>query len=106
MLAKTKFKQANIHNIFSFCNADTITELTNALRRISTTTKTADRWHSRIIPTGNIIFIYQLQELSFTRNGIIDIASCKFILMRGIDLQLFDQPIIELTMRNKLQCTN
>src|SRR6187200_548991 len=61
MFTKAKLKQANIDNILSFCNSNSITELTNAFRRISAATKTTDGWHPRVIPTGNIIFIHQLQ---------------------------------------------
>src|SRR4030095_13046498 len=105
MFTNTKLKQSYINNIFSFCNSDPVTKLTNTVGCITPTTKSTDRRHYRIIPTSNMLFIYQLQEFSFTGNSIIDIPSCKFILMRGIYLQLFDQPIIQFTMWHKLECT-
>src|SRR5690606_20376120 len=73
---------------------------------IATTTQSADGGHTRVVPAANNLIAYQLQQTPLTHNGIGDVSTGKLILMRWINFQFFDKPIVKRSVVNNLQRTN
>ncbi len=53
-----------------------------------------------------MFFIHELQKLTLAHHGVRHVQPRKFVLVRWIDLQLFNKPIVQRPVRNKFERTN
>src|SRR5690606_14841269 len=98
-----EFKKPDVDDIIPSRYPDLFAEVAYALRCIPPSPHTAYGRHAGVVPTGDMTFIDQLEQLAFAHNGVVHIKPGKFVLFRGIDLQLLNEPVIQFPMRNELQ---
>src|SRR5436190_22272294 len=106
MFAYTKLQQSQVGKVFTFGNPYPIAKISDAFRCVPPATHATYCRHAWIIPAIHVFFVDKLQELPFTHYRIRKITARKFILVRRIYLQFFDQPVIQLAMRHEFHGTN
>ena len=106
MLSHRTFQHAHIDRAIESRYADLFTEKSNALRRISTSTKPADGRHSRIIPATDVLLSDQLQQFAFTHHSVGQIQSRELDLARMINAKLVAEPIVQRPVIFKLERTD
>ena len=106
MFSYTKFEQTQVDKVVAFCDTDLITKFADGFGCITSPSHRADGRHTRIVPALHNIFGYELQQFSLAHNGVRHVQSRKLILLRWIDLEFFNKPIVQLAVRNEFERTN
>ena len=72
------------------------------LRKKTAAAKPADRRHSGIVPTFDVVVLHKLEEFAFTHDGVRQIQTRKLDLLRVIDAELIEEPVVKGTVVFKL----
>ena len=94
MIAQRKLQQAYVDDVVALGHPNPVTKLPNALR-VPTTSQTAQRRHSRIIPTVHDTFFNQTQQFAFGHDGVIQVQPSEFPLLGRENAEMFNVPIIQ-----------
>ena len=89
------FEHGDIDRAVPLGHADAFAEIPNRFRRITAAPKAGQRRHSRIVPAADMILLHQLQKLAFAQRRIGEIEPGKLDLLRMMDSQLFEKPIVQ-----------
>ena len=108
MFTDTIFQQRHIHDDFPPGHSHLFSKHPNRFGGITTPAQSANSRHSGIVPTGNILFLYQFQQTPFTHHCIIQVATGEFNLPWPVlgRCQLIQKPIVKRPMNLKFQRTD
>ena len=97
---------AEVNNIIALCHAHHLGKCSHRCRSIALTAQCADSRHSRVVPTRHCTLLNKLQKVTLRHHRIGQIQTSKLVLMRWIDLQSLDKPIVQWAVNIELQSTN
>ena len=63
--------------------------------RIAAPAHAGNGGHSRVVPAVDKVFLDELQEFAFAHHGIGEIQAGKFDLLRVVDAELVEEPVVE-----------
>ena len=52
-----------------------------------------ERGHARIVPSGDAVFLDQLEQLALAEQGVGEVEAVEFDLLRREDPELLDEPV-------------
>jgi len=84
-------------------DTDDITEVVDNLRRVTTTTKTVDGRHTRIVPTVDKLLSNQCEELTLAHDGTSDVQAAELPHNGTINLKGIEQPEVRVTTDAELE---
>ena len=94
-----EIQQGDIGQTVEFCDADLFAEIPDRFRRHASAAERADRRHTGIVPSGNVVIFDQFQQFAFAHNGVgqrqtgeLDLAGI------GRRFKIFDEPVVKGTV--------
>ena len=103
VLADTGFQSADIHQLVALAHADAVAEQLEGFGRIAAAADAAEGRHPGVVPAGDEAFLHQLEQLALAHQGIGQVETGEFVLMRGVDAQRLDEPVVKRTVDVELQ---
>ena len=101
--AHAVLKQGVFHRGVGAGHADAPAEVAQGLRRHAPAAQTAQGGHARVVPAGHMPLAHQLDELALGKDGIGQIEARELDLLRVIDAQGVQHPVVELAVVDELQ---
>ena len=98
VLTQAPLQERKVDEVVPLGHSHLLGEVADALGSIAPAADTADGRHAGVVPAADKAVAHQLQELALAHDGIGEVQAGKFILMRGEDAQLLDEPVVERTV--------
>ena len=104
IFAQAVLQKRVFHSVGGLRHADALTEIADGMAGVASSSQTAERRHTRIVPAGDIILLDQLAQLAFGHDGVVD-AETGELDLPGLcgDGDVIYHPVIERAMRLKFQ---
>ncbi len=83
MISDSMLEKRRLYDGIALGYSDKLAEIADSFRRISPLLHTAERRHSRIVPTGYEAFVDEFFQISFAHYSAFDIEPCEFHLSRS-----------------------
>ena len=96
-------QELDVHQLVALGDADLVAEHAERLGGVAAAADAAERGHAGIVPAAHEFLLHELEELALGHQGIGEVQARKFILMRGIDAQRLDEPVVQRTVHVELQ---
>ena len=103
LLADTVLEQLDVNQRVGLCDTSALYEIEDGARRVAAAAQRTQRRHTRIIPTLNVLFKYQLAQVTLGHNGVRYVQAGKLALL-GMMRQraVVNHPLVQRTVVLKL----
>ena len=96
ILAQEIFEQRKLGGAVGLRYAHAAAEIANRFRRVAAAAEPGNGGHARIVPAAApVLLLDQLQQLALAQQRVGEIQPVELDLLRMIDAELFDVPIVE-----------
>ncbi len=106
IFADAMFEQRHVDHAFLFRDTDSLCEIAHGFRRITPAAQSGDRRHARVVPPVNDILLHEEEQFPLAHHHVRNVEACKFDLLRMVNAELVDIPVIEGAMVFELQRTD
>src|SRR5579884_276973 len=98
IVTHTVFQPANVDDSVELGDADLLAEIADRFRRVAAAANTGDGRHARIVPALDVAVRHQFDQPAFAQDGVRQIQTSELDLLRMINAQRFQEPIVERSM--------
>src|SRR3954470_14431543 len=96
-------QQAELDAAVRLGNADSAAKAADRLGRVTPAANSGERRHPRVVPAAHVSVLNQGQQLSLAEQRVRQVQAIEFNLLRMINPELFDVPVVERTVVLELQ---
>ena len=88
-----------------FAHADARAEVADRFRRVAAAPQAGDGRHARIVPSGDVPVLHELQQLALAHHGVVQVQPRELDLLRPIVARtdVSTQPVVERPVILELQ---
>ena len=91
-------QKSNVHHAVSFGHPDALTEVADRAGRITAAPQAGDGGHAWITPSRHVSAVDQVKQFTLTHHRVAEVESGELNLLRMMDSQLFQEPVVEWSM--------
>ena len=106
ILAHAVLHLGKVNDVVALGNSDHFGKCAYRCRRIALAAQCADCRHARIVPTHDNTLLDEFEQVAFGHHRICQIQPGKLVLVRRIDFERINKPIVKRTMHVEFERTN
>ena len=95
VFADEVFEAAEFDDAVGFGDADGGAEVAHRFGRVAAAADAGERGHARIVPAAHVAFLHEGEQFALAEQGVGEVEAVEFDLLRMIDAEGFDVPIVE-----------
>ena len=104
IFAQAVLQKRVFHSVGRLRHADALAEIADGMAGVASSSQTAERRHTRIVPAGDIILLDQLAQLALGHDGVVDAETGKLDLPGlGGNGDVVYHPVVQRAVRLEFQ---
>ena len=104
IFAQAVLQKRVFHSVGGLRHADALAEIADGVAGVASSSQTAERRHTRIVPAGDIILLDQLAQLALGHDGVVDAETGKLDLPGlGGNGDIVYHPVVQRAVRLEFQ---
>ena len=92
------FQLPEVDHVVALGDAHHLGEVAHRGGRVALAAQGADRRHAGIVPAHHGALLHELQKTALGHHRIGEVQAGEFVLVRGIDVERLDEPVVERTV--------